>query len=318
MIPSTLVALVVITLITIVFNINTPTLGDTGNLSTNIPIFSIANVPLTLTTFKTIFPYSFSVAIIGIIEALIVSQLLDDLNKNDSNKKKECIGQGLGNLVAGLLGGMAGCAMIGQSVINFKAGGRKRLSSLITGIFLLVLVIALNKVISIIPMAALVSIMIVIAISTFDWNSIKRLNKVPKSDALIMIFTAATVLITNNLALGIGICIILSALIHIVKSSIIHVIKINEEDNTTKYLVKDTLFFASTTDFFDKFDLDVSNKKIIIDLSETHITDESGVHALDKVINRLTLKNNLVKLYDLYNNNSKIISNIGVESNLTL
>lgn len=318
MIPSTLITLIIVTIITIVFKINTPTLGDIGNLSTGIPLLSIPNVPLTFETFKILFPYSFSVAIIGIIEALIVSQILDDLNKNDSNKRKECMAQGFGNLITGFLGGMAGCAMIGQSVINFKAGGKKRLSSLMTGVFLFILVIILNKIIVIIPMAVLVAIIIVIAISTFDWNSIKRLNKVPKSDALIMIFTTITVLITNNLALGIGLGIILSIIIYVLKSSIIHVTKIKEENDTIKYLIKGNLFFASTTDFLNKFDLKVSNQNIIIDLTEAYITDESAVHTLDKIINRLTSKNNLVKIYDLYGNNIRIIENIGNESNLTL
>lgn len=317
-IPSTLVTLIVVTILTIVFKINTPTLGDTGNLSASIPILSIPNVPLTFETFKILFPYSFSVAIIGIIEALIVSQIIDDLNKNDSDKRKECITQGLGNLVTGFLGGMAGCAMIGQSVINFKAGGRKRLSSLMTGVFLFILVIALNRVISIIPMAVLVAIIIVIAISTFDWGSIKRLNKVPKSDSLIMIFTAISILVTNNLALGIILGVILSIIIYVVKSSTIHVIKTKKENDTIKYLIKGNLFFASTTDFLNKFDLKVSNKNIIIDLTEAHVADESAVHTLDKLVNRLISKNNLVKLYDLYGNNIKIIENIGNESNLAL
>lgn len=310
--------MIVVTILTIVFKINTPTLGDTGNLSASIPILSIPNVPLTFETFKILFPYSFSVAIIGIIEALIVSQIIDDLNKNDSDKRKECIAQGLGNLVTGFLGGMAGCAMIGQSVINFKAGGRKRLSSLMTGVFLFILVIALNRVISIIPMAVLVAIIIVIAISTFDWGSIKRLNKVPKSDSLIMIFTAISILVTNNLALGIILGVILSIIIYVVKSSTIHVIKTKKENDTIKYLIKGNLFFASTTDFLNKFDLKVSNKNIIIDLTEAHVADESAVHTLDKLVNRLISKNNLVKLYDLYGNNIKIIENIGNESNLAL
>nr|WP_244835456.1 SulP family inorganic anion transporter [Clostridium sp. BJN0001] len=218
-VPSPLIAIIVISAISIFTKSDVRTVGDMGHISNTLPKFLIADVPLNFETLKIIFPYSISLAFVGLIESLLTAQIVDEMTETSSNKTRECFGQGIGNIVVGFFGGMAGCAMIGQSVINIKSGGRKRLSTFFAGIFLMILIIILNKLVVQIPLAALVSVMIMVSIGTFDWSSIKKLNVTSKSDSFVMIATVLVVVLTDNLAFGVFLGTILNRIFTLVKSS---------------------------------------------------------------------------------------------------
>ena len=224
-IPAPIVAIITITIIVIAFNINVKTLGDMGKITTQLPKLSIPKIPFNLETLSIIFPYSISVALVGIVESLLTAQLVDELTDTPSNKNRECVGQGLGNVVTGFFGGIAGCGMIGQTIINNTYGGRGRLSTLTAGTAMLFSIIILNRFVTKIPVVALASVMVVVAISTFNWGSIKRIKKVPKSDTLVMISTVIVVLLTNNLAYGVVVGIIISSIAFVSKISDINVEK---------------------------------------------------------------------------------------------
>lgn len=285
-IPSPLVAIIVITTIAFVAKLDVRTVGDMGEISATLPSFFIPNVPLTLETLMIIFPYSLSLALVGLIESLLTAQIVDDLTDTESDKNKESRGQGIANIVAGFFGGMAGCAMIGQSVINVKSGGRGRLSSLVAGVFLMVLIVVFNHLVVAIPLAALVAVMIMVSISTFDWGSIQRLAKVPKADAFVMITTVATVVITHNLAIGVIAGIVLSALFFAAHMSKVKVTKTTKGD-MVMYDVEGTLFFASANDFVRAFCYNDDVKKVNINLAKARIKDETGVHAIDRVVMKM-------------------------------
>ncbi|MGG6431982.1 SulP family inorganic anion transporter [Anoxybacillus sp. D401a] len=282
-IPSPLVAIVVITTIAFVAKLDVRTVGDMGAISATLPSFLIPNVPLTFETLMIIFPYSLSLALVGLIESLLTAQIVDDLTDTESDKNKESRGQGIANIVAGFFGGMAGCAMIGQSVINVKSGGRGRFSSLVAGVFLMLLIVAFNRIVVTIPLAALVAVMIMVSISTFDWGSIQRLAKVPKADAFVMIITVAIVVITHNLAIGVIAGMMLSALFFAADMSKVKVTKTIKGDIAT-YDVEGTLFFASANDFVRAFHYNDDVKKVNINLAKARIKDETGVHAIDRVV----------------------------------
>lgn len=264
------------------------------------------NVPVSLNTLKIILPYSISLSIVRLVESLLTAQLLDDLTHTKSNKNRECMGQGVANVVSGLFGGMAGCAMIGQSIINFKSGGRGRLSTFVAGLFLMILIILLNKFVVIIPIAALISVMIVVSISTFDWESIKRLKMVPKTDSIVMISTVVVVLFTHNLAFGV----ILSALFFGSKISEVHVEKFEKSD-VVEYKVSGQLFFSSTTSFINHFSFEEKSKTINIDLSNVRIWDESAVDCIDKLVFRFRKNDNNVNLVGMSTKCKEIIEQIG-------
>ncbi|MCX8047228.1 MAG: SulP family inorganic anion transporter [Anoxybacillus gonensis] len=285
-IPSPLVAIIVITAIALVAKLDVRTVGDMGEISATLPSFFIPNVPLTLETLMIIFPYSLSLALVGLIESLLTAQIIDDLTDTESDKNKESRGQGIANIVAGFFGGMAGCPMIGQSVINVKSGGRGRLSSLVAGVFLMVLIVLFNRVVVVIPLAALVAVMIMVSISTFDWGSIQRLAKVPKADAFVMIITVATVVITHNLAIGVIAGIVLSALFFAANMSKVKVTK-TMKDGVMTYDVEGTLFFVSADDFVRAFHYDDKVKKVSINLAKARIKDETGVHEIDRVVMKM-------------------------------
>jgi len=282
-IPSPLIAIVVITLLVTIFGIDVSKIGDMGNITSELPKFIIPNVPISIETLKIILPYAISLSLVGLVESLLTAQLLDELTDTPSDKNIECTGQGIANIIAGLFGGMAGCAMIGQSVININSGGRGRLSTFTSGIVLMILIIVLNTFVVQIPIAALVAVMIVVSISTFNWESLKRLNKVPKSDAFVMFATIFVVLLTHNLAYGVILGIILSAISFAAKISEISIKKYEDKDNV-KYVVKGQLFFASTLKFINSFDYTQNVECIDIDLSKVKIWDESAVDAIDKVV----------------------------------
>ena len=282
-IPSPIVAIISITVIVYLFNIDIKMLGDMGQITKELPRFLIPDIPYTLETLKIILPYSLSVALVGIVESLLTSQLIDDLTDTPSDKNRECVGQGLANIGAGFFGGIAGCGMIGQTIINNNYGGRGRLSTLTAGSAMLFSVILLNELVVKIPVVALASVMIVVSITTFNFGSLKRIKCVPKSDTLIMVSTVIVVLLTHNLAYGVIVGIIISALVFASKTSEIDIQK-KIQNTSAKFEVKGPLFFASTTTFIESFDYNEDITNVEIDFTHAKICDESAVAAIDKVV----------------------------------
>lgn len=318
-VPSPLVAIIVITIIAVISGSTVRTVGDMGELTQALPLFLIPDIPLTLETFQIIFPYSFALALVGLLESLLTAQIVDDMTDTDSDKNREAKGQGIANIIAGFFGGMAGCAMIGQSVINVKSGGRGRLSTFVAGAFLMILIILLNDLLSMIPMAALVGVMIMVSIGTFDWSSITKLYKMPKTDAAVMIVTVVTVVLTHDLSKGVLAGVILSALFFAAKISKVE-ISSNMDNNTKVYVVKGQLFFASVTDFVSQFDFSERVELVTIDLSHSHVWDDSAVGAIDKVVLKYRQNQTDVQIIGLDASSNKLVKKLAVydkpESNI--
>lgn len=310
-VPSPIIAIITITVIVAIFKIDIKTLGDMGEITTTLPSFSIPMVDFNMETLSIIFPYSISVALVGIVESLLTSQLVDELTETKSNKNRECFGQGLANVLNGFFGGIAGCGMIGQTIINNNYGGRGRLSTFTAGTAMLVSIIALNQFVVQIPVIALASVMVVVSFSTFNWKSINRIRSVPKTDTLIMLSTVVVVLATDNLAYGVLVGITISAIVFVAKSTQIEFEK-NYKDDTVSYALKGQLYFASTSKFVELFDYDTSAKNIILDFSSVKICDESAVDAVDKVISKYKKANNNVTLIGLSDSCKKMIDNMSI------
>ncbi|GAA5417136.1 bicarbonate transporter BicA [Paraliobacillus ryukyuensis] len=284
-VPAPLVAIVVISAIAIFTGSDVLAVGDMGELSQSLPLFLIPNIPFAFETLTIIFPYALGIAVVGLIESFLTAQIVDDMTDTDSNKNTEAKGQGIANVVSGFFGGMAGCAMIGQSVINVKSGGKGRLSTLVAGVFLMLLIIVFNDLLVQIPMAALVGVMFMVSIGTFDWSSLTNLHKMPRADAVVMIVTVAAVVYTHNLAIGVVIGVVLSAIFFAAKISKIYVQGIMVEGGNKKvYKITGQLFFASVTEFTKQFDYKENVDHIELDFGQTHLWDDSAVGAIDKVI----------------------------------
>jgi sulfate permease, SulP family len=312
-VPSPLVAIIVMTIVALVFNTGVRTVGDMGHLASDLPAFFIPNVPFTLETLMIILPYSFALAMVGLLESLLTAQIVDDMTDTDSNKNKEARGQGVANIVTGFFGGMAGCAMIGQSVINVKSGARGRLSTLVAGIFLLTLIVSLNDILVSIPMAALVGVMIMVSIGTFDWSSLTKLHVTPRGDAVVMIITVATVVYTHDLSKGVFAGVIISALLFAARISKVAVTNsVDKATNRKVYSVQGQLFFASVTDFISKFDFKEEAKTIVIDFTNAHVWDDSAVGAIDKVVIKYKENNKNVEIIGLNQESSSLIKKIAV------
>ncbi|WHY98630.1 SulP family inorganic anion transporter [Peribacillus simplex] len=284
-IPSPLVAIIFMTIVAVTTGATVRTVGDMGQLTEALPMFMLPDIPLTFETLAIIFPYSIALAFVGLLESLLTAQIVDEMTDTDSNKNKEAKGQGISNIIAGCFGGMAGCAMIGQSGINIKSGGRGRLSTFVAGAFLMVLIVVLNDVLIKIPMAALVAVMIMVSIGTFDWSSLKRLTKAPKADAAVMIVTVLIVLYTHDLSKGVFAGVLLSMIFFSAKISKVAVEK--TEDIPAKkitYHISGQIFFASVQDFVSKFDFKEKANSIVIDFSHSKIWDASAVGAVDTVV----------------------------------
>jgi SulP family sulfate permease len=262
------------------------TVGDMGQLPSALPSFLWPGVPFTLETLWIILPYALPLALVGILESLMTATIVDDVTDTPSDKNAECKGQGMANLVAALFGGMAGCAMIGQTVINVRSGGRGRLSTFWAGTFLLILVVLLGRWVSQIPMAALVAVMIMVSIGTFSWASLRNISVFPKSATLVTFATVAVVVLTHNLALGVGVGVLLSALCFAAKISVLMKVtpKLSDDGATRTYFVSGQLFFASTTAFTGAFDFRERMAKVVIDVSHAHFWDTTSINALDKVV----------------------------------
>ena len=300
-IPSPLVCIIALTGFTIFFGVDVRTVGDMGALPDSLPIFLIPDIPLNLQTLTIIFPYSATLAVVGLLESMMTATIVDDLTDTPSDKNRECVGQGVANVSAGFLGGMAGCAMIGQSVINIKSGGRGRLSTLVAGVFLLLMVVFLGEWVARIPMAALVAVMIMVAIGTFSWESVANLHKNPKSSSVVMVSTVVVVVFTHNLALGVGVGVLLSALFFAYKiSKILYVgSSLSEDGVTRRYEVVGQVFFSSADKFIASFDLKEAVEKVEIDVSRAHFWDITAVGALDKVILKFRREGTDVEIFGM-------------------
>lgn len=306
-IPAPLIAIVLLTAVAIYSGVDLRTIGDLGNITKALPTFLIPNVPFTLETLQIIFPYSLALAIVGLLESLLTAQIVDDMTATESEKNKEARGQGIANIINGFFGGMAGCAMIGQSVINVKSGGRGRLSTLVAGLFLIFLIIVLGDLVVRIPMPVLVGIMIMVSIGTFDWSSFKYLVKAPRTDAIVMVVTVIIVVYTHDLSKGVIAGVILSAIFFVVKISTLKVV-----ENRDIYIVEGQLFFASTDSFIDYFKNTAFNSSTItIDFSNSRIWDDSGVGALFKVKDLLQDKGVVIKVTGLDTASQKMMNRLG-------
>ncbi len=286
-IPSPLVTIVGLTILTVWLGIDVRTVGDMGQLPDTLPVFLLPDVPLNLDTLLIILPYSLSLAAVGLLESLMTATIVDEMTETESDKNRECKGQGVANIVSGLFGGMAGCAMIGQSVINVKSGGRTRLSTLLAGIYLLIMVVFLSDILKVIPMPALVAVMIMVSIGTFSWQSVKELKTHPIGFNVVMLATVGIVVYSHNLALGVFAGVLLSALFFANKIGRYMSISESGEGQALRYDVVGQVFFASSDDFNAAFDFSHNDvKNVNIDLTHAHFWDVTAVSALDKVVLR--------------------------------
>ncbi len=313
-VPSPLVTIVVLTAIALVLDLDIRTVGDMGELPDTLPVFLWPEVPLNLETLGIIFPYSLSLAVVGLLESLMTATIIDDLTDTPSDKNRECKGQGIANIGTGLLGGMAGCAMIGQSVINIKSGGRSRLSTLSAGIFLLLLVVFLGDWVGQIPMAALVAVMIMVSIGTFSWESLRNLKKHPLSTNIVMVATVVVVVATHNLAFGVFVGVLLAAMFFANKVGQYKYVRssLSEDGTVRTYKVVGQVFFASADKFVEFFDFKEAVDKVVIDLYQAHFWDITAVAALDKAVLKLRREGTEVEIVGLNEASATIVDKFAV------
>lgn len=285
-IPSPLVTIVALTAVAIVLDLDIRTVGDMGALPDSLPVFLLPDVPLNFETLAIIFPYSLTLMVVGLLESLMTATIVDDLTDTPSDKNRECVGQGVANIASGCIGGMAGCAMIGQSVINVKSGGRGRLSTLSAGLFLLALLMLVGDWVARIPMAALVAVMIMVSIGTFNWGSIRNLRAHPPSSSIVMLATVAVTVATHDLAQGVLVGVLASGFFFAHKvGRILHVRSTSEDEGRVRrYRVSGQVFFASADRFVASFDFREVIDRVEIDVSRAHFWDITAVSALDKVV----------------------------------
>ncbi|WP_157016917.1 SulP family inorganic anion transporter [Mesorhizobium xinjiangense] len=313
-IPSPLVCIVVLTGAAMYFGMDIRTVGDMGELPSTLPVFLLPDVPLNFETLMIVLPYSAAVAVVGLLESLMTASIVDELTDTTSNRNRECVGQGVANFVTGFLGGMAGCAMIGQSVINVKSGGRGRLSAFAAGVFLLILCVGLGDWVSIIPMAALVAIMIMVSIGTFSWASIRNLKDHPRRSSTVMLATVVAVVVTHNLAIGVLVGVLLSGLFFASKVAQIFRITstLSQDQSQRTYVVQGQVFFASAERFIKSFDLKEAVEKVRIDVSGAHIWDLTGVGALDTVVLKFRREGTEVELIGMNEASATLVDKLAI------
>ncbi|MCO4865944.1 SulP family inorganic anion transporter [Cupriavidus sp. WGlv3] len=287
-VPSPLVCIIVLTGLSMALHLDLRTVGDMGAFPEELPALALPHVPLSLETLRIIFPYSVSIAVVGLLESLMTASIVDDFTDTPSDKNRECRGQGCANIVAGFLGGMPGCAMIGQTVINLKSGGRSRLSTFVAGALLLILVVFLGPWVQRIPMAALVAVMIMVSISTFDWGSVLKLRTNPKSSSVVMVATVFAVVATDNLALGVGLGVLLSAVFFTEKARRLLAVEsvLDPARSERRYTVRGQVLFASSEALVSEFDFTEPVRSVRLDLSQAHFWDLTAIDALDRIVHK--------------------------------
>jgi SulP family sulfate permease len=313
-IPSPLVTIVVLTAVSLLIDLDVRTVGDMGELPDSLPVFLIPDIPINLETLGIIFPYSLTLMVVGLLESLMTATIVDDLTDTKSDKNRECVGQGVANIATGFIGGMEGCAMIGQSVINIKSGGRGRLSTFVAGVFLLLMVVFLGDWVSQIPMAALVAVMIMVSIGTFNWSSITNLRNNPRSSSFVMIATVIVTVATHDLAKGVLTGVLLSGFFFAHKvARIMRVTSRVEDDGRMRtYNVVGQVFFASADRFTNAFDYKEVIEKVRIDVSRAHFWDITAVSALDKVVLKFRREGTEVAVVGLNEASATMVDKFGV------
>ncbi|MDF1802298.1 SulP family inorganic anion transporter [Thalassovita sp.] len=312
-IPSPLVCILVLTTLSLTMGLDLRTVGDMGDLPDTLPIFLLPDIPLTFETLMIILPYSAAVAAVGLLESLMTQNLVDELTDTTSSKNQECVGQGVANFFTGFIGGMAGCAMIGQSMINVKSGGRGRLSTFVAGAVLLILVVFLGDMVARIPMAALVAIMIMVSVGTFSWSSLKSLREHPPSSSIVMVATVVFVVFTHNLAIGVLVGVLLSGIFFAWKIAQLFGVRseLSEDGRARRYIVEGQLFFASSEDFMKAFDFREALEKVTIDVSRAHIWDISSVAALDMAVLKFRREGAEVEIIGMNEASETIVDRLG-------
>ncbi len=309
-VPAPLVAIVVLTVLTVTTAIDVPTVGDQGELPSSLPALGIPAVPFTLDTLQLLLPYALGVALVGLIESLMTAKLVDDHTGTHSDKTRESWGQGVANIVTGLFGGMGGCAMIGQTMINVRSGARTRLSTFLAGVFLLLLVVGLGDLVALIPMAALVAVMILVVVSTFDWHSVapSTLRRMPRSETVVMLTTVAVVVVTHNLAYGVVSGVITAMVLFARRvAHLVEVTSVTDPDGTqVLYSVQGQVFFASSNDLVYQFDYADDPERVVIDMSQAHVWDASSVAALDSITTKYARLGKQVEIVGLNEASARI------------
>lgn len=308
-IPAPLIAIIVLTALYMYTGSDVRTVGDLGNIKQTLPHFLMPNVPFNLETLQIIFPYSLSMAIVGLVESLLTAKIVDDATDTYSSKNKESRGQGIANVITGFFGGMGGCAMIGQSVINVKSGANSRLSTFTAGVVLIFMIIVLGGVVVQIPMPILAGIMVMVSIGTVDWSSLKYIKKAPKTDALVMILTVIIVLMTHNLAIGVVVGVIFSALFFATKISKVEVTS-EKFGKTNRLSFKGQIFFVSIDSMMDQISFNIENSIIELNFNNAHLWDDSAVDAIDTMVKKYEEKNNIVYVEKLNADSRKIVSEL--------
>ncbi|TCH63030.1 SulP family inorganic anion transporter [Acinetobacter sp. ANC 4862] len=307
-IPSPLICIVVLSALAVFLGADMRTVSDLGHFPDTLPIFLIPEIPLNLETLQIIFPYSITLATVGLLETMMTTTVINEVTGTEGDRHQECRGQGYSNIVSGFMGGMAGCAMIGQSIINVSSGARTRLSTLVAGVFLLCLVVFLKDWLAYVPMAALVAIMIMVSFTTFQWGSVRQFHKHPASFNVVMIAVVIVVLATHNLALGVFIGVLLSALFIINKlESEVKVSSVLVNQSTRRYTISGQIFFSSSDKFFQFFDFKETISKVEIDLTHAHIWDITSVNMLNTVVQKFRDQNIQVEIMGLNEASSTLI-----------
>ncbi|WP_445660514.1 SulP family inorganic anion transporter [Acinetobacter sp. F16] len=308
LIPSPLICIVLLSLIALFLGGDMRTVSDLGHFPDTLPIFLIPEIPLNFETLKIIFPYSITLATVGLLETMMTTTVVNEVTDTEGDRHQECRGQGYANIVSGFMGGMAGCAMIGQSIINVSSGARTRLSTLVAGVFLLCLVVFLKDWLAYIPMAALVAIMIMVSFTTFNWDSVRNFKKHPKQSNIVMLAVVIIVLATHNLALGVFVGVLLSALFLVNKlESEVKVSSVLINQSTRHYTISGQIFFSSSDKFFQFFDFKENISKVEINLTHAHIWDITSVNMLNNVVQKFKDQNIEVTVVGLNEASSTLV-----------
>ncbi|MGB3404195.1 MAG: SulP family inorganic anion transporter [Microcoleaceae cyanobacterium] len=313
-VPSPLVAIVVLTTVSITAGWDVPTVGDMGALPDTLPTLALPAVPFNFETLRIILPYAFAFSFVGLLDSFLTANVVDDLTDTSSNKNQEAIGQGVANIIAGFIGGMAGCGMIGQSVINVRSGGRTRLSSFSAGVFLLVCMLVLSQWVARIPMAALVAVMFMVSVSTFNWNSLRDIRLIPKSETAVMLTTVLVTVLTRNLAIGVMIGVALSTIFFSRKIAALIFVdnQLIDHGKERIYSVNGQIFFVSVENFLNAFDFREPLERVTIDLTHAHLWDQSAVDAVDKVVLRFRHRGVEVNLVGLNQASATLLERLAI------